>query len=243
MAGSSRRDVRFRVRFPAQLRHGRKVWSLFTEDVSFRGVFVRTDTPPPLRALVELRLLIPPGHVAFTTHGMAVHVVVPDNGMGRTPGVGVELYGLDREAREEWEEFVRQVSVSCPPSEDQAPLVSAAPPKEPIRRRSKRHTAVLRVQVETMRDLYELYTGDVSNGGMFIATEVELAPRTQVVVHVPHPESDEVFLLDAVVRHRQNTPGLSGVGVEFAPMDRARRHQFLDFVRGGIHVDEDEDVA
>ena len=66
---NKRRDVRYQVRFPVQMTAGRRKSTLFAEDVSRRGLFLRTDTPPPLRQLVRIQLVLPPGQHALRGHG------------------------------------------------------------------------------------------------------------------------------------------------------------------------------
>jgi len=56
------------------LRGGREV-SLLTGDVSFRGLFLRTDDPPPLRQLLQVKLKLPPENDELVAHAMAVFVV------------------------------------------------------------------------------------------------------------------------------------------------------------------------
>jgi hypothetical protein len=83
---------------------------LRSEDVSFTGLFIETDEPPPARHLIRLRLLLPPYGRALLTHANVVHVVPPNHAaVARTPGVGVMLYALDRATRLAWETFVTRV--------------------------------------------------------------------------------------------------------------------------------------
>jgi hypothetical protein len=97
-----RRDRRYTFRLPVTLLRGREEIPLRTEDVSYQGLFLDTDDPPPLRRLLRLRLLIPPFHRELTTFAMAVHA--REGG-----GVGVQLYALDRAARTVWANFVTRV--------------------------------------------------------------------------------------------------------------------------------------
>src|SRR5579872_5989904 len=120
MADSKRRDVRYQIRFPAQLSFARQTRSLLTEDVSLNGVFLGTDTPPPVLQLVRVHLVLPIGDRALLAHGMTVHVVTPAQREGegalRTPGIGVQFYALDAETRVTWEGFIRHVEANHPPS-------------------------------------------------------------------------------------------------------------------------------
>ena len=47
-----RRDTRYRYRLEITVKMGGKVQRLFTEDVSYRGLFARTDTLPVMRQLI-----------------------------------------------------------------------------------------------------------------------------------------------------------------------------------------------
>jgi len=233
-----REGRRYPVRFPVTLTTGKKSRRLVTEDVSYRGVFVRTDAPPGLRQLVRLDLMLPPTGLALTVHGTAVHVVDAHGLAESPPGVGVQLHALDRDARLTWNAFVGEVERAWPEPPG-AWDVRDGPASDPMRRRFERHPAVLKVSVAALDDIYELFTRDVSKGGMFIETDLALADGALVVVHVEHPESSETFIIDAEVRHRQTTPGLCGVGVEFVGLTLDRRNEFLDFVHDGLRTDDE----
>lgn len=104
-----RREPRLVYRLPVTLLRGREEIPLRTEDVSYHGIFLETDQLPPLRQLLRLRLLLPPYNRELVAHGMVVHLVLPDNAEGKPPGVGVQLYALDRAARTVWDNFVARV--------------------------------------------------------------------------------------------------------------------------------------
>ena len=235
---SKRRDVRYEIRCPTELTYGRKTSVLVSEDVSYRGVFVRTDSPPALRQLVRVAIRLS-GEEELVTHGMVVHVVEPSIPSGRTPGAGVQYYALDAKLRQTWETFSRDVASRSPPSGAHAlPTIGAGGP-EPVRRQATRYQAVLPVRVKTLLDLLELYARDVSTGGMFIETDHALEAGAEVVVHVHHPQTDGTLSLPAVVRHRQESGAIIGVGVEFVGVDREKREEFLKFVRAGVEPEED----
>jgi type IV pilus assembly protein PilZ len=242
MVSSKRRDTRYAIRVPVQLAYGNRVRSMLTEEVSYRGCFLRTDTPPRLRQLVQLKLVLPPGDRAIQVHGIVVHFVEPLNPADRTPGIGIQFYALDQETRGAWEEFIRYVEKRFSLAVDQSPLTLPDGSSEPIRRRYARYTAVLRVSVQTVDELFDLFARDVSKGGMFIETSTELAVGQPVIINVHHPERDDTLLLDAVVRRVQRRP-TPGVGVEFVRMDKERREEFMEFVRGGIVVDDEPRIV
>ena len=111
-----RREARVDVRVPVVVYRGRTAFPLETSDVSFKGLFVRTTDPPPLRSLVRLKVAL--FDREFEAHAMAVHVVVasdvPDAeraaGEGHErhePGVGLQFWGLSGPNRTAWDDFVR----------------------------------------------------------------------------------------------------------------------------------------
>lgn len=101
-----RRAERYPYRLPVTLVRGREEIPLLTEDVSYHGFFLATDDLPPIRHLLRMRLLLPPFNRELSVFGMAVHHVAE---FDRQPGVGVQLYALDRAARAVWENFVTSV--------------------------------------------------------------------------------------------------------------------------------------
>src|SRR3954465_14067891 len=94
-----RREARVDVRVPVVVFRGKKAVSLETSDVSFKGLFVRTTDPPPLRSLVRLKVAL--FHREFEAHAMAVHVVSD----GEAPGVGLQFWGLSGPDRTAWDDF------------------------------------------------------------------------------------------------------------------------------------------
>ena len=111
-----RREARVEVRVPVTVYRGKKPLELETFDVSFKGLFVCTNDPPPLRSLVKLRVALLGRE--FEAHAMAVHVVRPAevcatsaaNGhRAHRAGVGLQFWGLSGEDRKAWDDFVRSL--------------------------------------------------------------------------------------------------------------------------------------
>lgn len=95
------------VRVPVVLYRNKKPVTLETSDVSFKGLFVCTTDPPSLMSLVRLKVEL--FDRVFEAHAMAVHVVA-DAGTAeekRTPGVGLQFWGLSGPSRTAWDDFVR----------------------------------------------------------------------------------------------------------------------------------------
>jgi hypothetical protein len=72
---------------------------------------------------------------------------------------------------------------------------------------------------------------------MFVPTRLELPIGTRVVVYIAHPATGQPFLFEAKVVHRTDAP--AGLGLELIAVDYRCKQEFLDFVRGGILIDDE----
>lgn len=100
------------MRVPITLIRGRKALPVETLDISFKGLFVVTDDPPPLRSLVRLRIAL--ADREFEAHAMAVHVGeadVPDPSgvVVRCTGVGLQFWGLSGPDQKAWDDLVARL--------------------------------------------------------------------------------------------------------------------------------------
>lgn len=126
-----RRDRRFPVEAAAVLKIGKKPLTASVTNVSFHGLSLRVDDPPPLRQLVQVELELPNGK-PFSAHAMVVHV---DGAR-----VGLEFFG--RTSNADWDEFVQGlVRVSLLPPDPAA--VVRPPPRPPPAAPPSRRSAEL----------------------------------------------------------------------------------------------------
>ena len=104
-------------------------------------------------------------------------------------------------------------------------------------RQSKRHPSnhPLLVQCESWAEFAELYATDVSQGGMFIATDEPPPILSEIGIKIRLPEGHEIALrahvvhvLSAQQAAREGRP--AGVGVQFADLDPMRRQQIYQLV-------------
>lgn len=228
---SKRREARFDVQLALTLKSGSKSQHVLTENVSYRGLFVRTDTPPPLRQLVKLEAVLPPDNVRFVSHGMSVFVIKPDDASGRAPGAGIQFYGMGDERRA-WEAYVNLVkkSAAVTPAVARGP---ALPGPEPVRRKHERVAMVLEVRPTSIADLIRMWTRDISAGGMFLSSSQLLPLGTELELAVKHPTTGTVFNVEAVVRRHGDHKAGSGLGVEFT-MSEERRLEFFRFITSTV---------
>jgi hypothetical protein len=242
-ASLDRRDHRYQVRLSATLiaRHGET--ALVTGDVSYRGVFLRTDDPPARRRLVRVRLELPPepGEVTagmpLAVDGMVANVIPPGDPGGRAPGAGIEFYGLNGQVRARWERFIRQLQ-SHPETMDQPMLATKPGFSDPVRRRHPRHPVVLHVVLEAagadrLRGEPEgggAFVRDISKGGMFIRTDEPLPVGAGLVVRFVSPLSDATFRVECVVRRRVFGTE-AGLGVEYLGMTPEAWSRLVEFLQ------------
>ncbi len=235
-----RRDARFKARITVTVMKGRGGQSLLTEDVSFRGVFLRMDAPPALRQLVRLEMTLPEGPT-IRAHAMVVYRVAP--GGDQAPGAGMQFYGLEGRERTHWESFVGKIREEAPRSR-RSPIVLAPPDApDPVRRRYERFAVRFEVRVSSLDELVSLYTRDISKGGMAVETDMDLETGTEVGLDLVHPQSHASFELDAIVRRKIRQPTATGLALEFIGMDDARREALARFVSAELGEKREEEPS
>lgn len=217
-----------RLQLPVRMLVRRQPIEMLTEDVSFSGMFLRTDSPPPVRGLVRLEADVEGRSRPLELTGMAVHVIQPDNPTGRTPGIGVQFYGVGADLLRVWTNYLQLLRERHPDSEAQTVVVTvpSAPSPEPLRRKHQRFAAVLEVRVQTLAELTKMFTRDISKGGAFLATNDVFAAGDRLFVELVHPQTEDVYGLECTVRRSVR----DGVGVEFEGFDDTVMASLKDFV-------------
>lgn len=229
MGNESRDEKRREGRLPARIvarmqRRGEHV-ELLTNNVSFKGAFVRTDAPPKLRELLRLSFTTPGGAVV-TVHAMVVYVVEPGD-PSRVPGIGVQFWGpIDQP--EAWETFVQDLRARS----RQGTLTASALDK--VRRGSER----FRMSLDVVLGNAAGQTRDLSLTGMAVRTDLkfEVGMRVQLSMTTPRQETLDI---QVIVRRRIDQPDFIGVGVEFVDLSPAA----LATLRAIIDPALDEDVV
>lgn len=200
---------------------------LFTQDVSFRGAFIRTDVPPSLRQLVRVAFELPTGQVV-SGHAMVVHRV--EAGPGDVPGMGLQFWGQLDGVRA-WESFVQEVGKKKP-----APA-PAAPPEsvDKVRRASER----FRLQIDVVLDGRSLKTRDLSETGLAVATDLAVPVGAKARLQLLANGAEPLAVL-VQVRRAIEEPGFKGLGLEFIETNDETRAAVIAFVQG--HAPPEEKV-
>lgn len=220
-----RRDHRYPARIPALLVHGGRAGEVTVQDVSFRGAFVTGDWAPRVRELVRLRLVLPSDGSQFIVQAAAVRVT-PAGDDGKV-GIGLQFFALTAEQDNAWNRVVAGAR--------EAAKQEGARPFEgetPARRRFQRFAMIMQVRLHSCGQIHDLFSHDLSVGGVFLETHLPLPLGEPVVVQLVHPVTLQPFDLQGEVRRRVKDGPVRGVAVEFAGLTVARRSELMDFISG-----------
>ncbi len=208
------------MRYPARIaarivRRGEPI-ELLTNDVSFRGVFLRTDAPPALRQLVRVTLVLPDA-TEVAAHAMVVHVVQKAD--ERVPGAGLQFWGPVSNPKA-WDQFVHELK-----AKEKAGFPSSRA-TDKVRRSSER----FKLQIDVILDGQTAKTRDLSYTGLAVATELAMPvgarARLQLLAN-----GEEPLFVDVVVRRKIEEPRFKGLGLEFVDVSEDARKALVDFVR------------
>ena len=217
---------------------GRSV-QLLTADISYSGIFVRTEVFIDPRQLVRVRLRIPDTGQELRLLEVVVHLIKwdSDHGARKGPGMGLNFYGLSGDVRDKWDGFVSRATAlndaqSLDGPADRFPEVAKL--VAPIRRHHPRAVGQFQVRMDTVHELHNVLSRDISAGGSFLHHPDLLPPRTRLQLTFVHPIDGSEFVLEAmIVRVVEAPPEERGMGVEFLDCSEDQREAFLGFIRSG----------
>lgn len=189
-----RSEQRLSVQLTVHLVRGRTRSLATTGDVSYRGLFVRTEEVLEMRQL--LRIEVPDGAIPIRLHGMVTHRVpsIPE----APGGVGVRLYGVGGPDQERWEQLVREHRHGG----------VVLPPGEAVDEGRDAADAALEVRCGDRREIARAVTQLLALGGLVVCTEERYAPGTRFLVELVLP--GERIRLEGVCR------SASAAGRQFA---------------------------
>ena len=108
-----------------------------TEDLSARGLFVRTDALLPVGEATEIRLVLPDGSL-LALRARVAHMLTPTaaKALGRHPGVGFELVGGDSPEKIRLRAYIENLKTDITnPAPSTATEVIVCEPSAPMRTR------------------------------------------------------------------------------------------------------------
>lgn len=236
----SRKDERFPVAIRARIRHGNaRADDLVTDDVSYRGAFLQTLRPPPLRQLVRVEFMLHAMSTEVRAHAVPVHVLSSTSTRHAGPGVGLHLWALEGEARSLWEGFVDYVrergGAACGLADGPTPR-----PHADRARLDSRHPRTNLSLECSQRELEFVRVTVLPRGSLFVRARRHLPVGADVCVNLIHPQTGKRFPLLGVVQSIDERPERPGVTVRLAPADARLRAEFDLFEMTGNTILEDD---
>ena len=102
------------------------------------------------------------------------------------------------------------------------------------RRKASREALVVRLEYQTVDELFSDFTTNINEGGMFVESESPRELGSSVSMQFRLPGSAEPIVARGVVVHVTDgsDTGVPGMGIEFETLDAATRQRINELVRG-----------
>jgi Tfp pilus assembly protein PilZ len=213
---------RYKAQIAAKFLSRSQTVAFLTDHVSALGVFVRTDSPPPVMELVRIEFSLPPSNAKIVMNGMVSQLVSSDT-KNTAPGAEIAFFAKGGESGRLWDEFVQYVREKHPEAASSpVKFAVARDATDQIRRAHPRIVPSIPIAIGSARGASPLSVGDISDGGMFIRTNEAFAVGSDLRVTLQDPRTLAPIPLDCIVRRRATGPN-AGIGVEFRNMSAAQR--------------------
>lgn len=210
-----RRSDRYPSKLPVDVVERKGDRRAETVDVGRHGIFLRMDDPPAERLLVQLKIHLPDGPIPV----LAVVARRVAAGPDRVAGAGLQFFVLAPEAKDRWDAYIGTLRGDRPAAADQ--------------RTAPRRLASFLVRLKDVSRLREVYTRDISDGGLFVSTPLVRPLGSEVSLVVVHPATDEEFeLIGTVARIQEGPP--KGMGIRFSHFEGDEKESFKRFMDTGV---------
>lgn len=101
------------------------------------------------------------------------------------------------------------------------------------RRKSSREALVVRLEYQTVDELFSDFTSNINEGGVFVESENPCELGTSVNLQFRLPGSEEPVTASGIVVHVTDgdEDGMPGMGIEFEALDASARQRVNDLVK------------
>ncbi len=230
----------FKVHLPVTLCWGGLDRRRTAVDVSKEGIFVETPDYRAVSDMVQIVVRLPGGD-SLRVLCSVERVVAPEEAAfcGGMPGMGLRFFLMDARMRKSWDRYLDDIARGADPfaPDPDLPEHLGEVPLELTRRRAPRREGHFRVRVKGLLRDKEFLTEDISEGGLFIATDKPSNPGTRLHLFVVHPLTQREIALEAIVRWTRSRKladgGAPGMGVQIVTESEADQQAFLAFLNEG----------
>lgn len=187
-------------------------------DASYRGVFLKTDNPLPLRKLVRLRTDIADDEPPLQMMGLVAHHMGPAEAAeaDRDPGMGIHLFSVGEQTHERWREFIRE-------QYDERPEA-----RKEVERLEQPHVVA---HLPSRDELPEFFDDELTAGEMFVRSSEIHDEGSEIVVDIVHPDGRESLDLEGTVQETvKSPPRKRGMTIAFSEIDDETRGRIREFV-------------
>jgi Tfp pilus assembly protein PilZ len=244
MTQAQRRDKRYPYPLSVSLNWKRVTTQVTAKDVSFNGLFLPTPQEIALRQLVQVQADLPWDEFHLVAMAMVVHVAKSESATPEAEGIGLQFFALGKEEAAAWHTFVDRVRQVVAEADEEGWTARLRLPKKGAEKRAfGRFAAVLEVRTDSLGELVTLYTRDVSKGGMFLITDLDLDVGDLLQLEIVHPDTGRKFPVRSIVRRRVDQPDFRGIGVQFVELHGTRREEFWRFVSDHLVALDETDLV
>ena len=231
MREDRRRYDRYEIELSVNVKTRGRVRGAKAVNVSRHGALIVGRRLPSTDSL-ELEFALPGG----STVDMRATVAWWERGEDEEIGIGVDFFQLSRIAKDDWDAFIQQLSEDK--IRDRLRSMEVKRSEEEQRgRQHPRHESCFMVRMPGHQEIRDLYTRDISAGGMFLRMPNVGDIGEQVELILLHPETDEEFELTGRVARIVTGPTIEdrGIGIAFDTLAPLKQAALAAFVERGIN--------
>lgn len=237
-----RRDSRIPVRLETMIKQGQWIRHI-SEDVSRRGIFLRSGAMLPEGQLIQIRVQVPRVEGPLKMMGKVARWVPvwPALCTGRLPGLGIEFFCVSNEALRHWEHFIQQAAAlrGHQPNIDAFALRQVLESGEfsqllepkPRRQEGQDDRSNLIFRARTLDRLKAFASEELSMGSFQLNIPYPMKERLEVNLRVIHPQTEEEYTLSGRI-HQGGDNG--SYLIKFDGPGTGVRSHFDAFVKNGI---------
>jgi len=189
-------------------------------DASYRGVFLYTSDPLPLRKLVRFRTQLPDDDAPLQMMGLVAHHIAPAEAeeFGRDPGMGIHLFSVGEETHRRWRQFVQERYEQDPEA------------RKEFKRLEYPHVVA---HLPSHEELGSYFDEEVESGEMFVRSSEVHDEGTEVICDVVHSDGTRSLDLEGLVEDTvKSPPRKRGMTIRFTNLDDENRRRIQAFIEG-----------